>query len=95
MDQIQPSPVSPAASPPPQVVHVAARPGGLMAALGFGLGLFLLGIAFVTGLGIGGFTVFAGSMVEAPVLTEMYRQGGRGKSGSDGDHQECIGSAAA
>jgi protease-4 len=63
----------------PQVVHVAARPGGLWSALGFVAGLFFFGVALVIGIIFGVAAMMAGSSIDTVVLEQTYRDGGRDK----------------
>jgi protease-4 len=85
MDQTPPSssPVPPVPRPgapaPPQVVRVVSRTGAFQAAIGVIVGLVGLGVVFIVGLSIGAFTIFAGSMAEAPIIHELYRDGDRNK----------------
>lgn len=48
---------------------------GIARAIGFVVGLMILGVVFATGLGIGALTVYAGSAVDTAVVTELYRDG--------------------
>ncbi|MHC4421498.1 MAG: hypothetical protein ACYS1E_12995, partial [Planctomycetota bacterium] len=85
MDQTPPSssPMPPVPGPgapaPPQVVRVVSRTGAFQAAIGVIVGLLGLGVVFFVGLSIGAFTMFAGSMAEAPIMHELYRDGDRSK----------------
>jgi len=67
MDQIQP-----ATSP---VKHLGHDAGGVARAIGFAAGMLVLVIVFAVGMGIGAATMFAGSMAESPVISELYRDG--------------------
>jgi protease-4 len=69
----------PGAPAPPQVVRVVSRTGAFQAAIGVIVGLLGLGVVFFVGLSIGAFTMFAGSMAEAPIMHELYRDGDRSK----------------
>ncbi len=70
MEQVQ--------SPSPHVVHVAApQSNGLIRIIGLAVGMLVLGVVFVAGMGLGAVIIFAGSSIEAPVLEELYRDGGR------------------
>ena len=55
--------------------HISHGVGGLARAIGFVAGLLILGVVFAVGLAIGGVTVLAGSMIEAPLVAEHYRDG--------------------
>jgi protease-4 len=85
MDQPPPSSplVPPAPGPkgpaPPQVVQVVSRTGGFQAAIGLIVAILALGAIFFIGLAIGVFTMFAGSVAESLVQTELYRDGDRSK----------------
>ncbi len=67
MDKMQP-----ATSPAKHLGHAA---GGVARAIGFAAGMLMLAIVFVVGMGIGAATVFAGSITESPVISEVYRDG--------------------
>ncbi len=55
--------------------HLSHAARGLTRAIGFAAGLLVLGVVFAIGLGIGAFTVFAGTMIDAPLIAEPYRDG--------------------
>ena len=64
--------MQPATSPARHIGHAA---GGLARAIGFAAGMLVLAIVFAIGLGIGAASMFAGSLVESPVIGELYRDG--------------------
>ncbi len=55
--------------------HISHGFGGLARAMGFVAGLLILGVVFAIGLAIGSITVLAGTMIEAPLVAEPYRDG--------------------
>ncbi len=62
----------PTTSPAQHLGHAA---GGVARAIGFAAGMLVLVIVFAVGMGIGAATMFAGSMAESPVISELYRDG--------------------
>ncbi len=66
----------PATNPPrPATARFSRGAGGFAQAIGFAAGVLMLGIVFTVGLGIGALTMFAGSIVDSPVVSEVYRDG--------------------
>jgi protease-4 len=57
------------------MAHIRHAAGGVARAIGFTAGLVVLAIVFAVGLGVGAATMFAGSLVESPVIGELYRDG--------------------
>ena len=65
-------PTQPATSPAKHLGHVAS---GVARAIGFTAGMLVLAIVFAVGMGIGAATMFAGTMAQSPVISELYRDG--------------------
>lgn len=71
-------------SPPPQppnqsathTLLVRSKPGGFRSALGFIIGLAVFFGIFIIGIGLGAFSVMAGSNVDTVTLEQTYREGG-------------------
>ncbi len=70
-------------SPPPgpgtaaPVYQVVSRPSILLRAVAALVGLMVVGVVFLAGLAIGVAIMFAGTVFEAPIAGEIYRDGGR------------------
>ena len=74
MDQ---TPAAPKPTAQPQVIQIAARPGGLWNALGFVVGVFFFGLALLIGIFFGAAVMLAGSSMGSFVPEQVYRDGSR------------------
>ncbi len=74
MDQFPRAPDAPA---PPAASAIVRAGGGFARALGFAAGLFVLGAVFFAGLGFGALIMLAGAQETPPVISTVYRDGGR------------------
>lgn len=74
-----PTPSTQNLRPIPHVVHIRSRPGGLWAALGLVVGLFMFGFVFLIGIFFGAVGMLAGSSSDTIVLEQTYRDGRQGK----------------
>ncbi len=77
MQATPPPPPQGAPSTPAPVVQFVSRPSILLRAVAAVVGLMVVGVVFLAGLAFGAAIMFAGTMLETPVIGEIYRDGGR------------------